>query len=90
MTLSITHKFGRVFENGLLTIASVESAVILSVAPNRNRGPDDQTRPQNWMDEEIAEGQLPDKRLDKRLRQVFDQRSVFSRASVPSVSMRRE
>ncbi|WP_292589650.1 transposase DNA-binding-containing protein [Mesorhizobium sp.] len=27
-------------------------------------------RPQNWMDEEIAEGQLPDKRLDKRLRQV--------------------
>ncbi|RWJ96199.1 hypothetical protein EN836_32405 [Mesorhizobium sp. M1C.F.Ca.ET.193.01.1.1] len=50
------------------------------------------TRPQNWMDEEIAEGQLPDKRLDKRLRQVFDQRSVFSRASVPasSVSMRRE
>ncbi|WP_245273739.1 transposase DNA-binding-containing protein [Mesorhizobium sp. WSM3224] len=30
-------------------------------------------RPQNWMDEEIAEGQLPDKRLDKRLRQVFDQ-----------------
>lgn len=29
------------------------------------------TRPQNWMDEEIAEGQLPDKRLDKRLRQVF-------------------
>ncbi|MFD1625963.1 IS4 family transposase [Azospirillum griseum] len=25
------------------------------------------------MDEEIAEGQLPDKRLDRRLRQVFDQ-----------------
>ncbi len=29
--------------------------------------------PRTWVDEEILDGQLPDKRLDKRLCQVFDQ-----------------
>ena len=37
----------------------------------------------SWVDEEIAEGQLPDKRLGKRLRQVFDQMGGAMGQTIP-------
>jgi len=39
--------------------------------------------PRTWVDEEIAEGQLPDKRLDKRLRQVFEQMGGAMGQTIP-------
>lgn len=39
--------------------------------------------PQTWVDGEIAEGQLSDKRLDKRLRQVFDQLGAAMGQTIP-------
>jgi hypothetical protein len=40
-------------------------------------------RPASWVDDEIAEGQLPDKRLDRRLHQVFDQMSGAMGQTIP-------
>ena len=39
--------------------------------------------PRTWVDEEIADGQLPDKRLDKRLRQVFEQMGGAMGQTIP-------
>ena len=39
--------------------------------------------PARWVDGEISEGQLPDKRLDRRLRQVFDQMGGAMGQSIP-------
>lgn len=36
-----------------------------------------------WVDDEIAEGQLPDKRLDRGLRQVFDQMGGATGQTIP-------
>ncbi len=40
-------------------------------------------RPESWVDEEIVEGQLPDKRLERRLRQVFDQMGGAMGQTIP-------
>jgi hypothetical protein len=37
----------------------------------------------SWVDDEIAEGQLPDRRLDRRLRQVFDQMGGAMGQTIP-------
>jgi hypothetical protein len=39
--------------------------------------------PQSWVDEEIASGQFPDKRLERRLRQVFDQMGGAMGQTIP-------
>lgn len=39
--------------------------------------------PPSWVDEEVAAGQLPDKRLDRRLRQVFDQMGGAMGQTIP-------